>query len=117
MWRLPFGERWLFETPELFSSPGDAPTQEESCLAEGNVAALGPTSVQLVYLLVDQLQLLQEHLQQPAVNRLEVCAGVQRIAQLCLRGTQLPIGHGRQNRWACLPLCQCLEHATRTDTQ
>src|SRR5207253_7693521 len=36
MWRLPFGERWFLDIPALSSSPGDAPTQEESCLAEGN---------------------------------------------------------------------------------
>jgi hypothetical protein len=32
---LPFGERWLCDTPALSSSPGHAPTQEARCLSEG----------------------------------------------------------------------------------
>jgi hypothetical protein len=36
----------------------------------------------LANLLVDQLQLLQEHLEQSAVNGLELSAGCERIAQL-----------------------------------
>jgi len=31
IWRLPFGERWLSDTPALSSSPGQGPTQEERC--------------------------------------------------------------------------------------
>src|SRR5713101_4439622 len=41
--RLPFGDRWLKFTPALWLSPGQAPTQEERCLWEGNVAAVAPT--------------------------------------------------------------------------
>src|SRR5256885_8914068 len=47
MWRLPFGERWLLDTPAVSSSPGHAPTQDESCLAEGKVAAVAPTSAMI----------------------------------------------------------------------
>src|SRR6516225_5287749 len=106
MWRLPFGERWLWFTPALSSSPGQAPTHEERHFAQGKFAAVGPTSamiscadrihsqtghlrqplycllvlveqtshllVQLVDLLLEELQLLQHHLQQPAVHGLEV---------------------------------------------
>ena len=36
----PLGERWFLDTHPLSSSPGQAPTQEESCLSEGNVAAV-----------------------------------------------------------------------------
>jgi transposase len=47
MWRLPFGERWPLEIPALSSSPGHAPTQEESCCGESKVAALAPTSAMI----------------------------------------------------------------------
>jgi hypothetical protein len=38
--------------------------------------------VQLADLLLDQLQLLERHLHQPAVDRIEFCARTQCIAQL-----------------------------------
>jgi hypothetical protein len=44
IWRLPFGERLLWFTPALCSSPGHAPTHEESFSGEGKVSALAPTS-------------------------------------------------------------------------
>src|SRR5262245_21253749 len=44
MWQLPLVERWLWFTPALSSSPGHVPAHEESCFAEGNVAAVAPTS-------------------------------------------------------------------------
>jgi hypothetical protein len=47
--------------------------------------------VQLADLLLDQLQLLERHLQQPTVDWVEFGAGAERVAQLCLRGPQLPI--------------------------
>src|SRR5713226_3969760 len=40
-------ERWFLDTPALSSSPGHAPTQDESCLAEGKVAAVAPTSAMI----------------------------------------------------------------------
>ena len=46
-WRLPFGECRLRFTPALSSSPGHAPTHEESFSAEGKVAALAPTSAMI----------------------------------------------------------------------
>src|SRR5713226_4082557 len=47
IWRLPFGECRLRFTPALSSSPGHAPTHEESFSAEGKVAALAPTSAMI----------------------------------------------------------------------
>src|SRR5438046_207988 len=45
--RLPFGDRWLWFTPALSSSPGHAPTHEERFPWEGNVAAVAPTSAMI----------------------------------------------------------------------
>jgi hypothetical protein len=47
--------------------------------------------VQLVDLLVDQLQLLQEHLEQSTVDWVELGAGAECIAQLCRCGAQILI--------------------------
>src|SRR5215831_8265063 len=47
MWRLPLGDRWLWFTPPLSSSPGQAPTHEERHFSEGKVAAVGPTSAMI----------------------------------------------------------------------
>src|SRR5438876_6814638 len=47
IWRLPLGERWLLATPALSSSPGHAPTQDDKCFCEANVAALAPTSAMI----------------------------------------------------------------------
>jgi len=47
MCRLPFGERGLGFTPALSSSPGHAPTHEESFLTEAKVTALAPTSAMI----------------------------------------------------------------------
>ena len=46
MWLLSLGERCWF-THALSSSPGHVPTHEESCFAEGNVAAVSPTSAMI----------------------------------------------------------------------
>jgi hypothetical protein len=42
-----FGDRWLWFTPALSSSPGHAPTQEERHFAEGKVATVGPTAAMI----------------------------------------------------------------------
>src|SRR5215467_4235261 len=42
-------ERWFFDTSALSSSPGHAPTHDERCLAEGNVAAPAPTSAMICF--------------------------------------------------------------------
>jgi hypothetical protein len=47
MRRLPFEDRWLWDTPALSSSPGHIPTQEERFFWEGKVAALAHTSAAL----------------------------------------------------------------------
>jgi hypothetical protein len=106
IWRLPFGDRWLWFTPALSSSPGQAPIHEASCCPDGKVAAVGPTSamichaestprpgtsasrldsilvrmeqsgyllVQLTDLLLEELQLLQCHPQEPSVHGFQVC--------------------------------------------
>jgi hypothetical protein len=54
------------------------------------VEQTGHLLVQLADLLLEELQLLQHHLQQPAVHGLEVRARAQRITQLFRRGAQLP---------------------------
>ena len=41
IWRLPFGERWLWDTPALSSSPGQAPTQEERCFGRRKTGCRG----------------------------------------------------------------------------
>ena len=52
----------------------------------------GHLLVQLADLLLEELQLLQRHLQQPSVHRLEVRARAERITQLFRRGAQVLIG-------------------------
>src|SRR5215469_6205968 len=47
MWRLPLGDRWLWFTPALSSSPGQVPTHEERHFSEGKVAAVGLTSAMI----------------------------------------------------------------------
>ena len=42
--RLPFGLRLFRETSADSSRPGQVPTQDDSCAADGNVAAAGPIS-------------------------------------------------------------------------
>jgi len=46
------------------------------------------------HLLLEECQFLQGHLQQPPVNRVELAAGAQRVAQLRRRGSQALIRHG-----------------------
>jgi len=75
MWRLPFGERVLCDSPALSSLPGHTPTHDDSAFADRKAAALGPTSaiicnaestpkpgtsvsIQLPDLLLHQLQLI-----------------------------------------------------------
>jgi hypothetical protein len=43
-------------------------------------------------LLLDQMQILECHLQQPAIDRVELCAGTQCIAQLRRGGVQALVG-------------------------
>jgi hypothetical protein len=62
-------------------------------------------------LLLDQLQLLERHLQQTTVDWVEFGASAERVAQLGLRGAQLLIGHGGQSRWLGLPFSQRFQHA------
>jgi hypothetical protein len=44
--------------------------------------------IQLADLLLDPLQIFKRHLHQPAVDRIELRAGAQRVAQLCWRSAQ-----------------------------
>src|SRR5882724_3300812 len=53
--------------------------------------------VQLADLLLEELQLLQHHLQKPSVHGLEVRAGTERITQLFRCGAQLSIGQSGQS--------------------
>jgi hypothetical protein len=54
----------------------------------------GDLLVQLPDLLLDQVQLLQRHSHQLAVDGVELGAGTQRVPQLCRRGAQALIGQG-----------------------
>lgn len=47
MFWFPLGDRLLWETPALSSWPGQTPTQEANCLAEGKVATAGPISAMI----------------------------------------------------------------------
>ena len=64
--------------------------------------------VQLADSLLDQLQLLERHLHQPAVDRIELRARTQCIAQLRRRGAQALVGQGGQSRWISFSLGQGL---------
>src|SRR5439155_235281 len=61
--------------------------------------------VQLADLLVDQLQLLQEHLQQSAVDWVELGAGAECVAQLCRCGAQILICQRSQSCWIGFQYC------------
>jgi hypothetical protein len=54
--------------------------------------------IQSADLLLDQLQVLQCHFHEPTVDRVELGAGAQGVAQLCRCGTQALIGQGGQSR-------------------
>jgi hypothetical protein len=73
--------------------------------------------VQLVDLLFNKLQLLERHFQQPAVDRVELRARAERVAQLFRRGAQLLIGQGGQSRWLGFTLGERLQHAPGTGAQ
>jgi hypothetical protein len=73
--------------------------------------------VQSGHLLLDKLQFLERHLDQLAVDRVEFGTGTQRIAQLCRRGAQTPIGQGRQSCRIGFSIGQCLQHPPRTQAQ
>ena len=73
--------------------------------------------VQLADLLFDQLQLLERHLHQPAVDRIELRARTQCIAQLRRRGAQALVGQGGQSRWISFSLGQGLQHPPCTGAE
>jgi len=62
----------------------------------------------LAHLLLEELALLQRHLQEPAVYGLEVRAGPKRITQLFRRGAQVRIGQSGQSCGVGFTLSQCL---------
>src|SRR5262249_39387239 len=57
----------------------------------------GDLLVQLADLLLEELQLLQRHLEEPTVHGLEIRARAERITQLFRSGAQLLIGQSRQS--------------------
>ena len=59
------------------------------------VKEAGDLLVQLPDLLLDQVQLLQRHSHQSAVDGVELAASTQRVPQQCRRGAQALIGQGR----------------------
>ncbi len=77
----------------------------------------GDLLVELADLLLEELQLLQRHLQQPPIDGVEFCACAQRIAQLFGRGSQLFIGQDGQSRGVGFTIGERLQHAPGTRTQ
>jgi len=73
--------------------------------------------VQLADLLVDQLQLLQEHLQQSTVDWVELGAGAECIAQLCRCGAQILICQRSQSCWIGFSVGKRLQHPPCTRPQ
>src|SRR5438128_2241293 len=73
--------------------------------------------VQLADLLVDQLQLLQEHLQQSAVDWVELGAGAECVAQLCRCGAQILICQRSQSCWLGFSVGKRLQHPPCTRPQ
>jgi hypothetical protein len=63
----------------------------------------GDLLVQLADLLLDQVQLLQRHSHQSAVDGVEIAAGTQRVPQLCRRGTQALIGQSGYSKGSVSP--------------
>src|SRR5437899_2745415 len=66
--------------------------------------------VQLPNLLVDQLQLLQEHLEQSTVDWVELGAGAECIAQLRRCGAQILMCQRSQSRRIGFSVGKCLQH-------
>ena len=54
--------------------------------------------VQLTDLLLDELQVVKRHLNQPTIDRVDLRTGTQRVMQLRRRGAQALIGQGGQSR-------------------
>ena len=81
------------------------------------VEQTGHLLVQLADLLLEELQLLQHHLQQPSVHGLEFRARTERIAQLFRGGSQLLISQSGQSRRVGFSLSQRLQHAASTSAQ
>jgi hypothetical protein len=52
----------------------------------------------LAHLVLDELQFLESQLQKPSVDRIELLACAECVAQLFLRSTQAIVGQGRQSR-------------------
>src|SRR5260370_5933744 len=75
---------------------------------------IGHLLVQLANLLVAQSQFLQRHLQQPPVDRAELGARAERVAQLCRCGAPALIGQSGPSRWAGCPVSYRLPHTTGT---
>ena len=73
--------------------------------------------VQLADLLLKELQLLQRHLQQPAIDGVELRTRTQCIAQLFWRSAQLLIGQGSQSCRIRFAISQRLQHAPSTGAQ
>jgi len=77
----------------------------------------GHLLVQLADLLLEELQLLQRHLQEPSVHGLEVRARAERVAQLFRCGAQALIGQSSQSCRVGFSLSQRHQHAPGTGAQ
>ncbi|PYY11292.1 MAG: hypothetical protein DMG69_04320 [Acidobacteria bacterium] len=73
--------------------------------------------VQSADLLLDQLQVRQCHFHELTVDRVELGAGAQRVAQLCRCGTQALIGQGGQSRRIRCSFGQCMQHPSCTGAE
>ena len=77
----------------------------------------GEFLIQLADLLLKELKLLQCHLQEPAVDGLEIRARTERITQLFRRGPQSLMSQSGQSHWIGFPVGHGLEHASSADSQ
>src|SRR5262249_15069845 len=73
--------------------------------------------VQLTDLLLEDLQVLQGHFQEPSVHGLELRARAEGITQLFRRSSQPLMGQSRQSCRISFSISQCLQHAPGTNAE
>lgn len=73
--------------------------------------------LELAHLLFEEFQFLEHRLQQPTVDRMELLAGTECIAQLFRQGAQAGIGQRRQSCRVGLPAGERLEHPPDADAK
>src|SRR5215472_13749768 len=73
--------------------------------------------VELTHLLLEELQFLECHLDQPAIDRVELGASAQRVTQLRRGGSQALIRQGSQSGGIGFSVRERLQHTTSTHSQ